>query len=104
MSESTYLDTLSQPTICFLTGASFVSIEYTTMDSSAGGVSSVASGTSVLTGPRNGTSSTTLSSPHDEIAIDRAANIPQVDMEKSPTPLQKREKNVWIVVRAFTPA
>ncbi|PTB53065.1 hypothetical protein M431DRAFT_49616, partial [Trichoderma harzianum CBS 226.95] len=69
-------------------------------------------GTKVLTDSRHGTegvtaSSTTLLSPPDNVAVDPTVNAPQSEMDKmdiSPPPLQKREKNIWIVVRAFTPA
>ncbi|PNP52495.1 hypothetical protein THARTR1_06963 [Trichoderma harzianum] len=81
------------------------------MDSTTRRTSAV-NGTNVVHGSRNGTegvtaSSTTLSSPHDDVTMIPPVNAPQSEMEKldiCPPPLQKREKNIWIVVRAFTPA
>ncbi|QYS99599.1 Malate permease [Trichoderma simmonsii] len=69
-------------------------------------------GTNVLPDSRDGTegatvSSTTLLSPPDNVTINPTVNAPQGEVDKmdiSLPPLQKREKNVWVVVRAFTPA
>lgn len=68
--------------------------------------------TKALPDSRHGTegitaSSTTLLSPPDNVTVNPTVNAPQSEMDKmdiSPPPLQKREKNIWIVVRAFTPA
>lgn len=52
-------------------------------------------------------SSTTLLSPADDVTVNPTVNVPQREIDKmdiSPPPLRKREKNIWIVVRAFTPA
>ncbi|KAJ4859881.1 voltage-dependent anion channel domain-containing protein [Trichoderma breve] len=69
-------------------------------------------GTKILPDSKNGTedvtaSLTTLLSPPDDVTVNPTVNAPQSEMDKmdiSPPPLQKREKNIWIVVRAFTPA
>ncbi|PTB62145.1 hypothetical protein BBK36DRAFT_1185667 [Trichoderma citrinoviride] len=82
------------------------------MASSAGGASSAVDvvGTAIV--PRHGpegivASSTSLSPPQEDDATDPAAKVLQNEMDKedvSSPALQRRERNIWIAVRAFTPA
>jgi hypothetical protein len=82
------------------------------MLSSAGGASSAVDAIGATSVSRHAAenivaSLTTLSPPQEDDATDPAAKVLQneVDIEDvDSTSLQKREKNIWIVVRAFTPA
>lgn len=83
------------------------------MVSSAGGASSAVDAIGAATVPRHGAegivaSLTTLSPPQEDDATDPAAKVLQNDMDKedvsSPALEKKRKRNIWIAVRAFTPA
>ncbi|KAL7815053.1 voltage-dependent anion channel [Trichoderma aethiopicum] len=83
------------------------------MVSSAGGASSAVDAIGAATVSRHGTegivaSSTALSPPQEDDVTDPAAKVLQNEMDKedvsSPALNKKRERNIWIAVRAFTPA
>lgn len=83
------------------------------MVSSAGGASSAVDAIGAATASRHGAegivaSSTALSPPQEDDVTDPAAKVLQNEMDKedvsSPALNKKRERNMWIAVRAFTPA